>query len=60
VAHAANVKTLVLSHFLEQIDQPGLREHIVRAIAKTFTGNIVWGEDLMEVPVKGPRMFRME
>jgi ribonuclease Z len=60
VAQAANVKTLVLSHFLEQIDQPGLREHIVRAIAKTFTGNIVWGEDLMEVPVKGPRMFRME
>jgi ribonuclease BN (tRNA processing enzyme) len=60
VAHKAGVKTLVLTHFLEQIDQPGVREHILREIAKTYTGNIVWGEDLMEVPVKGPKMFRME
>lgn len=60
VASAAGVKTLVLTHFLEQIDQPGLREHIVREIAKTFHGHIVWGEDRMEVPIKGPKMFRME
>ncbi len=60
VAQAAGVKTLVLTHFLEQIDQPGLREHIVREIAKTYHGHIVWGEDLMEVPVGGPKMFRME
>jgi ribonuclease BN (tRNA processing enzyme) len=60
VAKAAGVKTLVLTHFLEQIDQPGLREHIVREIAKTYDGHIVWGEDLMEVPVGGPNMFRME
>ena len=60
VAQAAGVKTLVLTHFLEQIDQPGLREHIVREIAKTYGGHIVWGEDLMEVPVGGPKMFRME
>jgi ribonuclease BN (tRNA processing enzyme) len=60
VAKAAGVKTLVLTHFLEQIDQPGLREHIVREISKTYDGHIVWGEDLMEVPVAGPKMFRME
>jgi ribonuclease BN (tRNA processing enzyme) len=60
VAQAAGVKTLVLTHFLEQIDQPGMREHIVREIAKTYTGNIVWGEDLMVVPVGGPKMFKME
>ena len=60
VAQEAGVKTLVLTHFLEQIDQPGLREHIVREIAKTYDGHIVWGEDLMEVPVGGPKMFRME
>ena len=60
VAKAAGVKTLVLTHFLEQIDQPGMREHIVREIAKTFSGHIVWGEDLMEIPVQGPKMFRME
>jgi len=60
VATEAKVKTLVLTHFLEQIDQPGLREHIVREIGKTYHGHIVWGEDCMEVPVKGPKMFRME
>jgi ribonuclease BN (tRNA processing enzyme) len=60
VATEANVETLVLTHFLEQIDQPGLREHIVREIGKTYHGHIVWGEDCMEVPVKGPKMFRME
>ena len=60
VASEADVKTLVLTHFLEQIDQPGLREHIVREIGKTYHGHIVWGEDGMEVPVKGPKMFRME
>ena len=60
VAQEAGVKTLVLTHFLEQIDQPGLREHIVREIARTYDGHIVWGEDLMEVPVGGPKMFRME
>jgi len=59
VAARANVRTLVLSHFLEQIDQPGVREHIVAEIGKTFKGHIVWGEDLMPVPVKGPQMFRM-
>lgn len=60
VAAQAGVKTLVLTHFLEQIDQPAMREHIIREVAKTFHGHIVWGEDRMEVPIKGPKMFRME
>lgn len=60
VAQQAGVKTLVLTHFLEQIDQPGVREHILREIGKVYSGNIIWGEDLMQVPVKGPKMFRME
>ena len=37
-----------------------LREHIVREIGKTFKGHIVWGEDLLVVPVKGPAMYKME
>jgi ribonuclease BN (tRNA processing enzyme) len=60
VAQQAGVKTLVLTHFLEQIDQPGVREHILREIGKVYSGNIIWGEDLMQIPVKGPKMFRME
>lgn len=59
IARDAKVKTLVLTHFLEQIDQPGVREHILREISKIYDGHIVWGEDRMEIPVKGPKMFHM-
>lgn len=60
VAKKAGVKTLVLTHMLEQIDQPGVREKIVNEISKIYDGNIIWGEDLMEIPIKGPKLFRME
>ena len=60
VAKRAGVKTLVLTHMLEQIDQPGVRERIVSEIRKVYDGNIIWGEDLMEIPIRGPQMFRME
>jgi ribonuclease Z len=51
VARRAGVKTLVLTHVLSQIDQPGLRERIVREIAQEFDGDVVWGEDLMTIGV---------
>ncbi|MGH7947100.1 MAG: MBL fold metallo-hydrolase, partial [Opitutaceae bacterium] len=60
VAREAGVKTLVLTHMLEQIDQPGVRERIIHEIRGIFDGHVIWGEDLMEIPVKGPQMFRME
>ncbi len=60
VAKKAGVKTLVLSHFLEQIDQPGVREEILREMMQIFDGNIIWGEDLMEIPIKGPEMAQMD
>lgn len=60
VAAQAGVKTLVLSHFLEQIDQPGIKERIVQLIGRRFTGSVIWGDDLMQVPVRGPKMFKME
>ena len=56
----AGVKTLVLTHMLEQIDQPGIRERIIREIAEIYDGNIIWGEDLMEIPLTGPRMAKMD
>lgn len=59
VAAKAGVRTLVLTHFLEQIDQPGVREQIIREIGEVYSGHVIWGEDLMEIPVKGPQMFRM-
>jgi len=55
VASRAGVKTLVLTHLLDQIDRPGLRERIVHEIKQTFDGTVIWGEDLMtiEVPAAG-------
>lgn len=60
IAKAAGVKTLVLTHMLEQIDQPGIREHILKEIAAIYDGTVIWGEDMMEVPLKGPRMAKLE
>lgn len=48
VAAAAGVKNLVLSHFIPagnpQYDRPELWK---AAVAKTFSGNVIVGEDLM-------------
>ena len=60
VAKAAGVKTLVVSHMLEQIDQPGIREEILREMMAIFDGTIIWAEDLMEIPIHGPTMARMD
>jgi ribonuclease BN (tRNA processing enzyme) len=59
VAREAGVKTLVLTHFLEQIDQPGVREEILREMMAIYDGHIIWGEDLMEIPIEGPQMAKM-
>ena len=48
-AKRAGVKTLVLTHLLAQIDQPGVREQIVHEISQVFDGRVIWGEDLMQI-----------
>jgi len=53
LAKRAGVKTLVLTHFLAQIDQPGVRERIVHEIQQEFGGRVVWGEDLMQLTLAG-------
>lgn len=60
VAQRAGVKTLVLTHFLAQIDQPRIREQIVHEIQEVFTGKVVWGEDLMELTFAGPVVGNIE
>ena len=50
----AGVKTLVMSHVTEQIDQPGVRERIVREMSAIYAGNLIFGEDRLEIPVAGP------
>lgn len=60
VAKRAGVKTLVLTHLLAQIDQPRIREQIVHEIQQTFTGKVVWGEDLMKLTFVGPPVSNIE
>jgi len=55
----AGVKTLVISHVTEQIDQPGVRERVLREMSEIYKGNLIFGEDRMEVPVKGPAAAKL-
>jgi ribonuclease BN (tRNA processing enzyme) len=54
LAAAAQVKTVVLTHVTEQFDKPGIKEKVIVEMSRRFSGNIVFGEDLMEVSLKGP------
>jgi ribonuclease BN (tRNA processing enzyme) len=49
IAQRAGVKTLVLTHILPQLDQPGIREQIVHEIKQEFAGTVILGQDLMEI-----------
>ena len=51
-ARAAQVKTLVLVHITEQLEQPGIRERVLHEAAEVFDGNIIFGEDLMDIPLE--------
>ena len=54
----ANVKNLVISHVTEQMDVPGIRERLLIEMAEIYTGNLIWGEDLMEIPLHTPQPRR--
>jgi len=53
VAQRAGVKTIVLTHILNEIDNPGTQEQIVREMRRTYDGEVIWGEDLMELTIGG-------
>jgi ribonuclease BN (tRNA processing enzyme) len=49
IAAAANVKKLVLSHLSPIADDPNLPEALLKAARRNFSGEIVVGNDLMEI-----------
>lgn len=51
-AHDAGVQTLVLIHLTEQMERPGIRERILAEAAQIFAGTIIFGEDLLDVPLE--------
>ena len=57
---AAGVRNLVVSHVLKQMDKPGLREKVLRDMGEVYKGNLIFGEDLMEIPLDGPRVTTRE
>jgi ribonuclease BN (tRNA processing enzyme) len=60
IAKRAGARTLVLTHLLAQIDQPGIREQIVHEIRQVFDGRVIWGEDLMRLGISGSRVDTIE
>ena len=52
IAKRAQVKTLVLTHMPSSLDEPGVIERMVHEMHGVFSGNIIVGRDLLEVPVK--------
>ncbi|MGH6620347.1 MAG: MBL fold metallo-hydrolase, partial [Alphaproteobacteria bacterium] len=54
------VRNLVMSHMLLQLDVPGVRESLIAEMKSVYKGNLIWGEDLMEVPVAAPVPAQMD
>lgn len=60
VARRAGVKTMVLTHLTDQIDQPTIREQIIHEIRQVFDGRLIWGEDLMTLNTAGAKVAAIE
>ena len=60
LGRAAAVRNLVISHVTEQMDVPGVRERLIAEMAAIYTGNLFFGEDLMQIPVGPPAPARLE
>ena len=50
-AAKAGVKTLVATHFTPQMDAHGVKARCLAEMHELFDGRIIWGEDLMEIPL---------
>lgn len=58
-AAKAGVSTLVATHFTPQMDAYGVKERCLSEMAKVYEGRIIWGEDLMEIPLKNHNVPHM-
>ncbi len=50
-ARDAGVETVILVHITEQLEQPGIRERILFEAGQIFDGQIIFGEDLLDIPL---------
>ena len=52
IAKRANVKTVVLTHFIRLLDNPGVLEQLVTEMKAVYAGNIIVGRDLMKLSLR--------
>jgi len=52
IAARARARTLVLSHMIPLIDRPGVKERMLVEISEVYDGAVIFGEDLMEIPLQ--------
>lgn len=60
LAQTSGAKNTVISHVTEQMDVPGVRENILRSMGEIYAGNLFFGEDLMQIPVDGPKQLKLD
>ncbi|MFK7963423.1 MAG: MBL fold metallo-hydrolase [Burkholderiaceae bacterium] len=60
LAQTSGAKNTVISHVTEQMDVPGVRENILRTMGEIYQGNLFFGEDLMTIPVDGPKPLKLD
>ena len=51
IAHTANVKTLVLNHFVPADDKSLTDQLWIDTVSKTFSGKVIIGKDLLQLPL---------
>jgi ribonuclease BN (tRNA processing enzyme) len=51
IAKAANVKTLILNHFVPPDDKSLTDQHWIDAVKITYQGNLVIGTDLLQLSI---------
>jgi ribonuclease Z len=54
LAADAKVHTLIATHIAEQFDIPEVRAQVVAEMSSIYRGNLMFGEDLMEIPIGQP------
>ena len=58
-AKEAGVDTLVLVHLTEQMEGAGVRARIVAEASRLFDGHVVYGVDLLQVPLGGVKLAKL-
>ncbi len=52
IAKRAEVGLLVLTHLQPDLDRFGIKEAMINEMSQVFSGSIIVGEDLMEIPIR--------